>query len=85
MLVISTASGLWISIILSILVLVFSNIRQGWRIATRLSGINVLLAIFLFSQIFNSPVMSAVLRLDCFLAGMGRGKFKFTQAAHFLS
>lgn len=64
MLVISTASGLWISIILSILVLVFSNTRQGWRIATRLSGINVLLAIFLFSQIFNSPVMSAVLRLD---------------------
>ena len=64
MLVISIASGLWISILLSILVLVFSKTRQGWQVATLLSGVNVLLAIFLFVQIFNSPVMSAVFRLD---------------------
>lgn len=69
MLVISIASGLWISILLSILVLVFSKTRQGWQVATLLSGVNVLLAIFLFCQIFNSPVMSAVLRLD-FLHGI---------------
>ena len=64
MLVISIASDLWISILLSILVLVFSKTRQGWQVATLLSGVNVLLAIFLFVQIFNSPVMSAVFRLD---------------------
>ena len=64
MLVISIASGLWISILLSILVLVFSKTRQGWRVATLLSGVNVLLAIFLFGQIFNSAVINNVLRLD---------------------
>ena len=64
MLVISIASGLWISILLSILVLVFSKTRQGWRVATLLSGVNVLLAIFLFCQIFNSAVINNVLRLD---------------------
>ena len=64
MLVISIASGLWISILLSILVLVFSKTRQGWRVATLLSGVNFLLAIFLFCQIFNSAVINNVLRLD---------------------